>query len=141
MFQTALNLDSPGDPYGGVPLGVEAIVPFLLPNSSPSSREPIMKRLILALSLAAAALLALAGCQLQEPTVRGTVVAVTEVPVEGLEESARHYEHPLVPEVAWQVQVQLDDGRAVTVTPSGDRRYQAGERVRLLVDAERALLL
>jgi outer membrane lipoprotein SlyB len=100
-----------------------------------------MRRLILALPLAAAALLALAGCQFQEPTVRGTVVAVTEIPVEGLEESARHYEQPLVPEVAWKVQVRLDNGRALTVTQGGERRYRPGERVRLLIDAENALLL
>jgi len=92
-------------------------------------------------ALAIALLVALAGCQLQEPTVRGTVVTVTEIPVEGLEESVKHYEHALVPEVAWKVQVRLDDGRAVTVTQNGDRRYQPGERVRLLIDTRRALLL
>jgi len=89
-----------------------------------------------------AALLALAGCQLQEPTRPGTVVSVVEAQLaEELEESAKSYEHPLVPEVAWKVEVRLDDGTEVTVTQSGPRRYVPGERVRLLVDKHRALLL
>jgi len=88
-----------------------------------------------------AVLLALAGCHLQESTVRRTVVTVTEVPVEGLEESAKRYEDPFVPEVAWQVQVRLEDGSAVTVTRSGERRYEPGQRVRVLVDEDGALLL
>ena len=97
---------------------------------------PAMRPIIIA------ALLALAGCQLQESTLRGTVVAVTEIPYAGeLEESAKHYENPLVPEVAWQVQVRLEDGSAVTVTRSGERRYEPGQRVRVLVDEDRALLL
>ena len=89
-----------------------------------------------------ALILALAGCQLQEATLRGTVIAVTEVPqAEELEESAKQYEPPVVPEVAWKVQVQLDDGSAVTVTTQGPRRYEAGERVRLLKDEAGELLL
>jgi hypothetical protein len=97
-----------------------------------------MKRFILLV----AAILALAGCQVQKPTVGGTVLAVTEIPhLEELEESAKYYEGPLVPEVAWTVEVRLDDGRAVSVTQSGARRYEPGERVRLLVDRHRALLL
>jgi outer membrane lipoprotein SlyB len=46
-----------------------------------------------------------------------------------------------VPEVAWQVEVRLDDGAAVTVIHNGPRRYEPGERVRLLVDPDGALLL
>jgi hypothetical protein len=46
-----------------------------------------------------------------------------------------------VPEVAWQVEVRLEDGSAVTVTHQGPRRYEAGERVRVLLDEEGALLL
>jgi hypothetical protein len=86
-----------------------------------------------------AAILVLAGCQLQEPTLRGTVIAVTEAPfAEEPEESARQYE---IPEVAWEVDVRLDDGAAVTVITNGSRRYEPGERVRLLVDADGELLL
>jgi len=90
-----------------------------------------------------AALLALAGCQFQERTLPGTVVSV--VALERLapqtEESPKYYEDPLVPEVAWQIEVRLADGSAVTVTHEGPRRYEAGERVRVLLDQEGALLL
>lgn len=103
-----------------------------------------MKRLVPATrSIALAALLALAGCQLQEPTLRGTVVSVIQVERSEpeAEESAKHYEDLRVPEVAWQIEVRLEDGSAVTVTHQGPRRYEAGERVRVLLDQERALLL
>jgi outer membrane lipoprotein SlyB len=93
-------------------------------------------------AIVVAAMLALAGCQFDEPTIGGTVVAVTEaLQAEEPEESAKQYEPPLVPEVAWTVQVQLDDGSAVTVTTQGPRRYEAGERVRLLKDETGELLL
>ena len=93
-------------------------------------------------TLVLAALLALAGCQLEEPTVGGTVLHVAEVErVEQIELDWRHYENPLVPEVAWRVEVRLDDGSAVTVTHAGSRRYEPGERVRLLVDSQGELLL
>ena len=89
-----------------------------------------------------AALLVLAGCQLQQPTVGGTVLHVEEIErVEQVELDWRHYEDPLVPEVGWRVEVRLDDGKAVTVTHAGTRRYEPGERVRLLVDAQGTLLL
>ena len=90
-----------------------------------------------------AALLTLAGCQLQEPTVPGTVVSVVaiEQPAPDSEESAKYYDDPLVPEVAWQVEVRLKNGSAVTVTHEGPRRYEPGERVRVLLEEERALLL
>lgn len=94
-------------------------------------------------ALLVAALLALAGCQLQEPALPGTVVSV--VAIENSEpereDSAKYYEHPLVPEVAWQVEVRLKDGSSVTVTHEGRRRYEPGERVRVLLDEEGALLL
>lgn len=94
-------------------------------------------------AILAAALLALAGCQLQDPTLPGTVVSVVaiEQPEVEIEDSAKYYEHPLVPEVAWQVEVRLRDGSAVTVTHEGPRRYETGERVRVLLDEEGALLL
>lgn len=93
-------------------------------------------------ALLVAALLALGGCQLDEPIAWGTVVAVHEKEVlENLEDFGRHYEHPLVPEVAWKVEVRLDDGAAVSVVHSGSRRYTPGERVRLLKADEAVLLL
>ena len=89
------------------------------------------------------ALIALAGCQLDEPTLGGTIISVMEA--EGgesaREESPRQYEDPLVPEVAWKIEVRLDDGADVTVMHTGSRRYEPGARVRLLVDDEGALLL
>ena len=94
-------------------------------------------------ALLVAAILVLAGCHLNEPTLGGTVVSVVEAaaPVERGEESPLYYEPPLVPEVAWKVEVQLDDGSAVTVTTHGPRRYEPGERVRMLKDADGELLL
>ncbi len=94
-------------------------------------------------SIVLAALLALAGCQFQERTLPGTVVSVValERPAQETEESPKYYEDPLVPEVAWQIEVRLEDGSAVTVTHAGRRRYEAGERVRVLLDQEGALLL
>ena len=90
-------------------------------------------------------MLAIAGCQVDESTLGGTVVSVMEAErgegLEWLEESAKHYEDPLVLEVAWKVEVQLDNGGAVTVIQSGPRRHEPGERVRLLRDSEGGLLL
>ena len=93
-------------------------------------------------AFALAVLVALAGCQIQERTVPGTVVSVLDAPArEQQEESGKHYEDPLVPEVGWKVQVRLDDGTEVTTTHAGSRRYEPGERVRLLVSEDGALLL
>jgi outer membrane lipoprotein SlyB len=95
-----------------------------------------MKWLILA------AALALAGCQVQEPTVPGTVLSVQEAKQALPEDLLRFDDDNIrVPEVAWQVAVQLDDGSQVTTLHTGSRRYAPGERVRVLVDADGALLL
>jgi len=68
--------------------------------------------------------LALAGCQLDQPTIGGTVVAVAEAAGgEDLQESPTYYEPPMVPEVAWKVEVRLDDGSEVTVTTHPEGRY------------------
>jgi outer membrane lipoprotein SlyB len=80
--------------------------------------------------LGAAALLS--ACGTREPIAEGTVVSVQEVV---------HHEAPMVPEVAWKVDVRLDDGSEVTLGHKGDKRYAPGERVRLLIDEEGALLL
>jgi outer membrane lipoprotein SlyB len=100
----------------------------------------MVKRLLAAAGLAAALL---AGCELDEPTLGGTIISVAEAeqPIREREESPKHYEDPLVPEVAWRIEVRLDDGADVTVTHAGSRRYSPGDRVRLLVDADGALLL
>lgn len=95
--------------------------------------------------LLAAAVLALAGCQADEPTLGGIVVGVTEAEradaLSYLDESAKYYEHPLVPEVGQRVEVRLDDGSAVTVQHNGPRRYEPGDRVRLLKDSHGDLYL
>lgn len=89
-----------------------------------------------------AALLALGGCVHKEPTVAGTVLSVLEIDLGGEPDNpAKYYEDPLVPEVAWQVEVRLDDGSAVTVLHNGPRRVEPGERVRLLLESDGALLL
>lgn len=84
------------------------------------------------------ALLALGGCQLDDPIAWGTVVSVQEKEViDNLEDSGRHYEHPLIPEIAWKVEVRLDDG--ATITQDSPRRYEPGERVRVLIPVSHAL--
>lgn len=90
----------------------------------------------------AAALLA-AGCQVQEPTAPGTVVDVREAHTASLPEELLKFDDDNLrfPEVAWKVEVQLDDGSHVTAITTGARRYAPGERVRLLIDADGALLL
>ena len=86
--------------------------------------------------------LALGACGTHEPTAEGTVVSVQEiVQPEERDDSGRYYEPPMVPEVAWKVDVRLDDGSELTVPHKGEKRYAPGERVRVLIDEEGALLL
>ena len=94
-------------------------------------------------ALLLAALIALGGCELDEPLIAwGTVVSVQEKEVlDSPDDSGKHYEHPLVPEVAWKLEVQLDDGTAVTVVANDSRRYTPGDRVRMLKTDEAVLLL
>ena len=88
------------------------------------------------------AALLLAACQLHEPVTAGTVVSVEEAPrAEAPEIDPKYYDHPLVPEVGWRLEVRLDDGNVVTVMHHGERRYAPGERVRLLLNQETPLLL
>ena len=98
-------------------------------------------RPLLAAALLAAGL-ALSACGMREPIAEGIVVSVQEiVQDEPRDESGRYYEPPMVPEVAWTVEVRLDDGSEVTLGHHGDKRYTPGERVRVLIDDEGALLL
>jgi hypothetical protein len=98
-----------------------------------------MKHLALILALG----IAVAGCQVQEPTAPGTVVAVEEAHHQPLSEELLQFDDDNIrmPEVAWKVEVQLDDGSHVTAIATGQRRYMPGDRVRLLRDANGALLL
>jgi len=97
-------------------------------------------------AILAAAIIALAGCQFDEPTLGGTIVSVVEAEraeeFSAREESGKRYDDDLlVPEVAWKVEVHLDNGAAVTVIQNGPRRYVPGTRVRLLQHEDGALLL
>ena len=108
-----------------------------IPLTSGTTITTLLKALLVA------TLLALAGCQLRDPTVGGTVINVTEAPAsEHVEPAPKYYEDPVVPEVAWQVDVRLDNGNTTTVIQKGGgRRYAPGERVRLILDQDGALLL
>ena len=95
-------------------------------------------------ALLLAPLVALAGCQHKEaPLLGGTVVEVAEAhaPAEEQDDMGKRYEPPMVPEVAWKVDVRLDDGSTVSVIHQGARRYAPGERVRMILDSDGALLL
>jgi outer membrane lipoprotein SlyB len=86
--------------------------------------------------------LALAGCQVEAVTAPGTVLSVQEAKQQLPEDLLKFDDDNLrLPEVAWQVEVQLDNGSRVSAIRSGARRYAPGERVRVLVDADGALLL
>jgi outer membrane lipoprotein SlyB len=104
-----------------------------------------VSRLLLALTLAATFFLA--GCQADDATLGGTVLAVTEAEHaddlvrRDLEQSAKTYDDPLVPEVAWKVDVRLDNGQEVSVIQNGSKRPEPGQRVRLLIDSDGELLL
>ena len=91
-------------------------------------------------AFAFAAALALAACT-TDTVVGGVVESVREVDLSSLEERATIYEHPLVPEVAWKVTVRMDDGAEVTFMRGDERRYEPGERVRLLNSEGGPLLL
>ena len=87
-------------------------------------------------------LLALGACQVQEPTARGTVLSVQEAKQALPDDLLKFDDGNLrLPEVAWHVEVQLDDGSQVSTLHTGARRYAPGERVRVLIDADGALLL
>lgn len=92
-----------------------------------------MRLLLLALALA------LAACG--EDALTGTVEAVHESEPREAPELPHAYDHPLVPEVAWEIVVRLDDGTAVVVLYSGAQRYAPGDEVRLLRAEDGALLL
>lgn len=104
-----------------------------------------MRTILFALVLAAAA--SLAACALEDTigddsAAWGTVVSVQDAERgEEPEALAKYDDHPLVPELGWEIVVQLDDGAAVTVMHSGTRHYEPGERVLLLKGDDGELLL
>jgi outer membrane lipoprotein SlyB len=92
-------------------------------------------------ALLIAALVALAGCQAEEPTLGGTVVSIAETEQPAREPSPARYEDLLWPEVAWKLDVRLDNGEEVTVIHKGERRYAPGDRVYVLRAEDGELLL
>ena len=86
--------------------------------------------------------LGLAACQIEPATTPGTILSVQEAHQVLPEELLKFDDdHLALPEVAWKVEVELEDGSHVTAIHTGARRYMPGERVRLLIDADGALLL
>ena len=97
-----------------------------------------MKRL---LSVVVAALI-VAGCQVEPATSAATVLSVQEHKQMLPEDLLKFDDDNLrFPEVAWQVEVELKDGSRLSATHTGARRYMPGERVRVIVDEDGALLL
>ena len=103
----------------------------------------------LAAGLALALSAALAACGPGDPTSAGAE-ALTWGTVEALQdageadpqaEPAADYEHSLLSDPGEELVVRLDDGTRVTVMASAGRRYESGQRVRVLVGPEGALLL
>lgn len=93
-------------------------------------------------ALAVALALFIAGCQVQDPAAGGTVLSVQEEKQYLPEDLVKFDDDNLrFPEVAWQVEVELDDGSRVTTSHTGERRYLPGERVRVILDEQGALLL
>lgn len=97
-----------------------------------------MNRILSVLVLA----LALAACQAEPTTLAGTVLSVEETK-QALPEDLLKFDDDniRVPEVAWKVEVELKDGSRVTATYTGERRFAPGDRVRVLVEEDGALLL
>jgi hypothetical protein len=90
------------------------------------------------------AALTLSACQPEDVTAWGTVIGVQQVEaatVENADDPVFGYDNLRIPEVGWRVDIQLDDGREVSLTAQRNHRYEPGERVRLLRDAEYGLFL
>ena len=103
-----------------------------------------MTKLLLTLSLLALALIGCASPYAQQQvdlndlngldsTTLGTVESVDVVRIQ---RDIHAYDEPvelrIQPELADQMVIRLDDGRAITLVLTGMQRFQAGERVRLL---------
>ena len=95
------------------------------------------------LTLAAVALFVatqLAACEGDDFFAWATVVGVQEVDAGKLpEEFTLRDEDLRIPEVGWQVDLRLDDGK--TVSLPYNRRLEPGERVRLITDGQGDLFL
>jgi hypothetical protein len=97
-----------------------------------------MKRILGALLLAAA----LAACEAEDFITWGTVVGVEEMETaEVAPEPELHDDDLRIPEVGWKLELRLDGGETVSLEHNGNRRFERGERVRLLKSDDGQLLL
>lgn len=95
-----------------------------------------MKRLLIA------ALLALGACTSPAPSeiiVWATVERSQDLGT--AEEAPAYYEHPLAPDAGAEIVLRLDDGNKVTVVNGAERRFEPGQRVRVVVGSHGAFLL
>ncbi len=98
------------------------------------------RKVVLATLLAMAA--GLAGCEADDFVAWATVVGVDELEAQdAVDERSAPYEEQLQADPAWRVELRLDDGSTVRVTRNGERRYEPGDRVRVLRTADGRLLL
>lgn len=89
-----------------------------------------------------ASAVALAGCEPEDFLTWATVLEVDEVVPTDVQDPEHAEEDDLrEPEAGWRVQLLLEDGSAISLTYSGERRYEPGERVRVLRTPDGKLLL
>lgn len=105
-------------------------------------RPSLSIRKALAAGLLAVAAAALGGCEEDDLATWATVVEVDELESRSaVDERSAPYEEQLEFDPAWRVELQLDDGAAISLVRSGERRFEPGERVRVLKTPDGRLLL
>ncbi|HEY3073609.1 MAG TPA: hypothetical protein VGJ74_00400 [Burkholderiales bacterium] len=101
-----------------------------------------MKRaLLVAVLLAAAALSACTSSAPSEVVLWATIERLADLPLMDDGELPQYYEHPLAPDTEEEIVVRLDDGATLTVPNVGQHRYEAGQRVRIVVGSHGAFVL
>jgi hypothetical protein len=91
---------------------------------------------------AAGMALFLTACGPEDFTTWATVTAVQEVETAEAPETSTAYDDDLrLPQPGFRLELQLEDGATLSVEQKRNRRYEPGERVRLIRDAEGDLLL
>jgi outer membrane lipoprotein SlyB len=84
----------------------------------------------------------LAGCEAEDFVTWATVLDVQDADAAPLPKDLDLRDDDLrIPEVGWKLELRLDDGETVSVTRNGGRRFQPGDRVRLLRSDDGELLL
>jgi len=136
------------DRYQGVALGVECAWPaFAKKRGTNKMRSGIVSTVFLVVVLVTLAVLA--GCSNPHAGDRASPEVVVWATVERLEdlqlaedsELPQYYEHPLAPDTQEEIVVRLDDGATLTVPNVGQHRYEAGQRVRVVVGSHGAFVL